>query len=85
VRELRSLGSVRGVSGNRYPYRDPGSKAAIPLGEKRRRNMATITHGIKKYSVVCYAKTGNERAPAARILLSLFRYKERKRNCSASQ
>jgi hypothetical protein len=23
VRELRTLGSVRGVSGNRYPYRDP--------------------------------------------------------------
>jgi len=27
VRELRSLGSERGVSGNRYPYRDPRPRA----------------------------------------------------------
>ena len=29
VRELRSLGSVRGVSGNRYPYRDSVLIAAV--------------------------------------------------------
>ena len=29
MRELRSLGSVRGVSGNRYSYRDPRPQAAV--------------------------------------------------------
>ena len=29
MRELRTLGSMRGASGNRYPYRDPRSKAAL--------------------------------------------------------
>ena len=29
MRELRSLGSVRGVSGNRYSYRDPRPVAAL--------------------------------------------------------
>ena len=29
VRELRTLGSVRGVSGNRYPYRDPRSNDLV--------------------------------------------------------
>ena len=29
VRELRSLGSVWGVSGNRYSYRDSGPEAVI--------------------------------------------------------
>jgi hypothetical protein len=30
VRELRSLGSVRGVLGNRYSYRDPVTGTVIP-------------------------------------------------------
>ena len=34
MRELRSLGSVRGVLGNRYSYRDPvtGTEPASGLG-----------------------------------------------------
>ena len=28
--ELGSSGSVRGVSSNGHPYRDPGSRAAVP-------------------------------------------------------
>ena len=38
MRELRTLGSVRGVSGNRYPYRDPrpATIAGFPVERRMR-------------------------------------------------
>jgi len=57
VRELRSLGSVRGVSGNRYPYRDHEYEAAVQhLAWKGReatgfRSTSTLSDGL--FRVVC--------------------------------
>ena len=51
MRELRTLGSVRGVSGNWYPYRDPRPKAEVV--SSRKLTFGRMTDWLKRAPYTC--------------------------------
>jgi hypothetical protein len=53
MRESRSYGSVRGVAGNRYPYRDPSSssRGVYPFRKPAGWKLGSLCAGINRHDV----------------------------------